>query len=63
LRFSTGHFSEKHLAPLRKSFVPSRRQRRQTGPVKRAIAFFLLDSVVDRFTRWQRFIAIRFDDG
>jgi hypothetical protein len=28
-----GHFSEKHLVPFRKSFMPSRRQRRQTGPV------------------------------
>ena len=33
LRFSTGHLSVKHLAPFRKSFMPSRRQRRQTAPV------------------------------
>jgi hypothetical protein len=43
--------------------VPSRRQRRQTGPVKRAISFYLLTSVVDRFTRWQRFIAIRVENS
>ncbi len=28
-----GALLEKHLVPFRKSFVPSRRQRRQTGPV------------------------------
>src|SRR4051794_26552210 len=32
-----GHFGLRHLSPLRKSFVPSRRQSRQTGPVYRAI--------------------------
>src|SRR3989304_5530410 len=34
-RRSTGHFSVKHFVPLRKSFVPSRRQGRQVGPVER----------------------------
>jgi hypothetical protein len=32
-RRSIGHFIVSHLAPLRKSFIFSRRQRRQTGPV------------------------------
>src|SRR5947209_11193855 len=32
-----GHFIESHLGPLRKSFIFSRRQRRQTGPVYLAI--------------------------
>src|SRR5207302_7582102 len=32
LRFSKVHFV-KHFSPLRKSFMPSRRQRRHTGPV------------------------------
>src|SRR3954469_2162131 len=31
-RRSTGHFSVKHLVPLRNSFVPSRRHCRQLGP-------------------------------
>src|SRR5215831_5805824 len=31
-RFSTAHFSEKQRSPFRKSFIPSRRQSRQTGP-------------------------------
>src|SRR3954468_23177540 len=31
-RRSTGHFSVKHLVPLRNSFVPSRRHWRQLGP-------------------------------
>src|SRR5215467_571582 len=50
LRFSTGHLSVKHLAPFKNSFMPSRRQRRQTGPVYLAIV--LLYSSVDRFTGW-----------
>ena len=32
-RRSIGHFIVSHLAPLRNSFMRSRRQRRQTGPV------------------------------
>jgi len=31
-RFSNVHLV-KHFSPLRKSFIPSRRQMRQTGPV------------------------------
>src|SRR5512145_35338 len=31
-RFSTAHFSPKQRSPFRKSFIPSRRQSRQTGP-------------------------------
>src|SRR5258708_1337589 len=34
-----GHLSVKHLAPLRNSFMPSRRQRRLTGPLYLAIYF------------------------
>src|SRR5207302_7742201 len=37
LRFSTGHLSLKHLVPFRNNFMPSRRQRRQTGPLYLAI--------------------------
>src|SRR5579864_5605910 len=48
LRFSIGHLSLKHLGPFRNNFMPSRRQRRHTGPLYRAI--FLLTSDVDRFT-------------
>src|SRR5579864_2783572 len=40
LRFSTGHLSVKHLAPFKNSFMPSRRQRRQTAPLY--LAIFLL---------------------
>src|ERR1041384_1537259 len=32
-----GHFGESHLAPLRKSFIFSRRQRWQSAPVYRAM--------------------------
>src|SRR5438876_8621926 len=32
-----GHFIVSHLGPLRNSFIFSRRHRRQTGPVYRAI--------------------------
>src|SRR5215467_44043 len=42
-RISIGHFGESHLAPLRKSFVFSRRQSLQSGPVYRAICQFLSD--------------------
>src|ERR1700740_1230925 len=42
LRFSIGHFSEKHFAPLRNNFIPSRRQRRHTAPVYLAKSFLLL---------------------
>src|SRR5687768_355615 len=38
------HFSVKQRSPLRKSFMPSRRQRRQTGPV-------YLATVLLRYTR------------
>src|SRR5215211_6123653 len=34
---STGHFIVSHLAPLRNSFIRSRRQSRQTAPVYRAM--------------------------
>src|SRR3954471_17615168 len=37
LRFSKVHFVT-HFSPFRKSFMPSRRQMRQTGPVYRAIS-------------------------
>src|SRR5208282_5621050 len=47
LRFSMGHLSLKHFVPLRKSLIPSRRQRRQTASVYLAKLFSLLD---DRFT-------------
>src|SRR5258708_16117218 len=45
LRFSTGPLSVKHLGPFRKSFMPSRRQRRQTGPLYRANLFLLVVQV------------------
>src|SRR3990172_9775372 len=31
-RFSMAHLGPKHLSPLRKSFIPSRRHSRHTGP-------------------------------
>src|SRR5439155_274686 len=37
-RRSIGHFIESHLGPFRNSFIFSRRQSRQTGPVYRAIS-------------------------
>src|SRR5829696_9571513 len=37
-RISIGHFGDSHLLPLRNSFIFSRRQRRQSGPVSRAIS-------------------------
>src|SRR5438067_11334131 len=58
LRFSTGHLSLKHLLPLRNNFMPSRRQRRQTAPLIRAILLLNFTSVADRFTRWLRFVPI-----
>src|SRR5215813_12581190 len=36
LRFSIGHLSLKHLGPFKNNFMPSRRQRRHTGPLYRA---------------------------
>src|SRR5215207_9871422 len=36
-RISIGHLGDSHLLPLRNSFIFSRRQRRQSGPVSRAI--------------------------
>src|SRR6266566_102135 len=42
-RISIGHFGESHLAPLRNSFIFSRRHRLQSGPVYRAICQFLSD--------------------
>src|SRR5215208_2483340 len=36
-RISIGHLGLSHLLPLRNSFIFSRRQRRQSGPVSRAI--------------------------
>src|ERR1041385_1785602 len=36
-----GHFGESHLAPLRKSFIFSRRQRLQSAPVYRAMYRYL----------------------
>src|SRR5579863_2666831 len=38
-----GHFGESHLAPLRNSFIFSRRQSLQSGPVYRAMCQFLSD--------------------
>src|SRR5215471_3456951 len=43
-----GHLSLKHLGPFKNNFMPSRRQRRHTGPLY--LAIFLLTSDVDRFT-------------
>src|SRR3954449_10740883 len=37
-RISIGHFGESHLLPLRNSFIFSRRQRRQSAPVYRAMS-------------------------
>src|SRR5437879_12903733 len=34
-----GHFIESHLAPFRNNFIFSRRHRRQTGPVYRAMGW------------------------
>src|SRR2546421_11978923 len=35
-RRSIAHFSVRHFSPLRKSFIPSRRQTRHFGPMSRA---------------------------
>src|SRR3954466_12305217 len=40
-RISIGHLGLSHLLPLRNSFIFSRRQRRQSGPVSRAIGLVL----------------------
>src|SRR5499427_1909395 len=42
-RISIGHLGESHLAPLRKSFIFSRRHSLQSGPVYRAMYQFLSD--------------------
>src|SRR5579872_3478459 len=52
LRFSMGHLSLKHLGPFKNNFMPSRRQRRHTGPLYLAILSPLVTSCVDRFTGW-----------
>src|ERR1700712_2477985 len=47
-----GHLGDSHLAPLRKSFIFSRRQRLQSGPVYLAMRVFslrLLDQTRRRF--------------
>src|ERR687888_1498842 len=41
-RISIGHFGLSHLLPLRNSFIFSRRQRRQSAPVYRAISVVVL---------------------
>src|SRR5215469_11329576 len=50
LRFSIGHLSLKHLGPFKNNFMPSRRQRRHTGPLYLANFSFSYSSSDDWFT-------------
>src|SRR5271165_2184135 len=65
LRFSIGHLSVKHFAPLRNSFMPSRRQRRHTASLYRAklcspCGMQPVHPAIDRFTgAWRPFVPIK----
>src|SRR5262252_2126320 len=63
LRFSTGHLSVKHLAPFKNSFMPSRRQRRQTAPLYRANFSSPLVQVTIGLRSGYSFFPIRFFKG
>src|SRR5215470_17570722 len=60
LRFSIGHLSLKHLGPFKNNFMPSRRQRRHTGPLYRANFRSPILLVTIGLQAWLPFFPIRF---